>query len=150
MIVRQGGRVMTRRPTFAVAVALVAVGIVSVQAGASIAKTLFDEVSPSGMVWLRLATSTTILLVLVRPRLARRARSDWLTVLGFGLCLGSMNWAIYQSFARIPIGVAVTIEFLGPLTLAVVGSHRPRDLAWAGLAGLGPNLKESSPKDPRG
>jgi inner membrane transporter RhtA len=137
VLVRQGGQVISPRPTFPVAVALVGVGIVSVQAGASVAKTLFDEVTPSGMVWLRLATSTTILLAFVRPRLSGRSRGDWLTVLGFGLCLGSMNWAIYQSFARIPIGVAVTIEFLGPLTLAVVGSHRPRDLLWAGLAGLG-------------
>lgn len=126
-----------RRPSFAVAIALVVVGIVSVQAGASVAKTLFDEISPSGMVWLRLVTSTVILLAVARPRFSGRSRADWLTVVGFGICLGGMNWAIYQSLSRIPIGVAVTIEFLGPLTLAVVGSHRPRDLAWAGLAATG-------------
>jgi inner membrane transporter RhtA len=120
-----------------VAVALVVVGIVSVQAGASVAKRLFDEISPSGMVWLRLVTSTLVLLAVARPRLTGRSRADWLTVVGFGICLGGMNWAIYQSFSRIPIGVAVTIEFLGPLTVAVVGSHRPRDLLWAGLAGAG-------------
>ena len=129
--------VISRRPTFPVALALVVVGIVSVQAGASVAKGLFDEISPSGMVWLRLVTSTVVLLLVARPRLRGRNRSDWLTVVGFGICLGTMNWAIYHSFARIPIGIAVTIEFLGPLTLAVVGSHRPRDLVWAGLAGLG-------------
>ena len=49
----------------------------------------------------------------------------------FGVTLGTMNWAIYQSIARIPLGIAVTIEFLGPLALAVVGSRRPRDLVWA-------------------
>jgi len=82
-------------------------------------------------------TSTAILLVLVRPRVRGRDRADWLTVLAFGACLACMNWAIYQSFARIPIGVAVTIEFLGPLALAVIGSHRPRDLVWAALAATG-------------
>ncbi|GAB2983792.1 EamA family transporter [Nocardioides montaniterrae] len=128
---------ITRRPTFPIALGLVVVGIVSVQAGASIAKTLFDEVSPSAMVWLRLATSSTILMLVVRPRVRGHDRGDWLTILGFGLCLGSMNWVFYQSFDRIPVGVAVTIEFLGPLTLAVVGSRRARDLVWAALAAAG-------------
>jgi len=128
---------LARRPSLPVALALVVVGIVSVQAGASFAKTIFDEVSPSGMVWLRLATSTVVLLIAARPRLTGRRRQDWWTVIAFGLCLGTMNWAIYQSFARIPIGVAVTIEFLGPLAVAVVGSHRPRDLLWAALAAAG-------------
>ncbi len=58
-------------------------------------------------------------------------------VVAFGLSLGLMNWAIYQSFARIPLGVAVTIEFIGPLSLAVLGSRRARDLVWVALAGLG-------------
>ena len=56
-----------------------------------------------------------------------------------------MNWAIYQSFARIPLGLAVTIEFVGPLTLAVLGSRRPRDLVWVALAGLGVLLLGSEP-----
>ena len=58
-------------------------------------------------------------------------------MLGFGVSLGLMNWAIYQSFSRIPLGIAVTIEFIGPLTLAVVGSRRARDLVWVLLAGVG-------------
>jgi inner membrane transporter RhtA len=58
-------------------------------------------------------------------------------VAAFGATLGLMNWAIYQSFARIPLGVAVTLEFVGPLTLAVIGSRRARDLVWVGLAGVG-------------
>ena len=57
----------------------------------------------------------------------------------------TMNWAIYQSFARIPLGVAVTIEFLGPLTVAVIGSRRPRDLIWVVLAGPGVALLGFSP-----
>ena len=70
-------------------------------------------------------------------------------VAGFGASLGLMNWAIYQSFARIPLGIAVTIEFIGPLTLAVVGSRRARDLVWVGLAALGvaaPRLRAGRPR----
>lgn len=120
-----------------VAIALVIAGIWSVQLGAGIAKTLFDEVSPTGMVWLRLASSTLFLLALARPRLRGRTREDWLVAISFGVALGTMNWAIYQSFSRIPIGIAVTIEFIGPLAVALFGSRRARDLVWVGLAGLG-------------
>jgi inner membrane transporter RhtA len=119
---------------------LVVIGIVSVQVGAAIAKGLFDEVSPTSMVWLRLVTSALVLTAVARPRLRGRSRQDWLTVLGFGISLGTMNWAIYQSFARIPLGIAVTIEFIGPLTLAVIGSRRPRDVLWVLLAAVGVGL----------
>jgi inner membrane transporter RhtA len=116
---------------------LVLVGIASVQLGAGFAKSLFDEVDPTTIVWLRLATSMLVLVAVLRPRLRGRSREDWLVVLAFGASLALMNWAIYQSFARIPLGVAVTIEFIGPLTLAVLGSRRPRDLAWVVLAAVG-------------
>ena len=116
---------------------LVLIGILSVQFGAGVAKSLFDEVAPTTIVWLRLATSALILVAVARPVLRGRTRADWLVVVAFGVALGTMNWAIYQAFARIPLGVAVTLEFVGPLTLAVLGSHRLRDLLWVGLAGLG-------------
>ncbi|WP_134738461.1 EamA family transporter [Nocardioides sp. 503] len=116
---------------------LVLVGILSVQLGAGFAKSLFDEISPTAIVWLRLVTSSVILWLLARPTLRGRSREDWQVVLGFGLSLGVMNWAIYQSFSRIPLGIAVTIEFVGPLTLAVVGSRRARDLVWVVLAAVG-------------
>jgi inner membrane transporter RhtA len=119
---------------------LVVVGILSVQLGAGIAKSLFDEVEPTTIVWLRLVTSAVVLTLVARPVLRHRSRTDWLVVLGFGASLGLMNWAIYQSFARIPLGIAVTIEFVGPLTLAALGSRRPRDLAWVGLAAIGVGL----------
>ncbi|MCW2792691.1 MAG: protein of unknown function transrane [Nocardioides sp.] len=119
---------------------LVVVGILSVQFGAGIAKSLFDEVEPTTIVWLRLVTSAVVLTLVARPALRHRSASDWLVVVGFGASLGLMNWAIYQSFARIPLGIAVTIEFVGPLTLAVLGSRRPRDLAWVALAALGVGL----------
>jgi inner membrane transporter RhtA len=116
---------------------LVLVGIVSVQLGAGFAKLLFDEVDPTMLVWLRLATSALVFLLVARPLLRGHSREDWLVVLGFGASLGLMNWAIYQSFARIPLGIAVTIEFVGPLTLALLSSRRGRDLVWVGLAALG-------------
>ena len=116
------------------------VGILSVQFGAGVAKSLFDEVSPTLIVWLRLVTSAVVLVVLARPALRRRTPRDWLVVVGFGASLGVMNWAIYQSFARIPLGIAVTVEFVGPLTLAVLGSRRPRDLLWVALAAVGVGL----------
>src|SRR5918994_2515272 len=128
---------MRTAPSRGTAIGLVLVGIASVQFGAGVAKNLFDEISPTALVWLRLATSSLVLLAIARPRLAGRDRTDWLTVLGFGLSLGLMNWAIYQSFSRIPIGIAVTIEFIGPLAVAVFGSRRPRDFIWVGLAGVG-------------
>jgi inner membrane transporter RhtA len=116
---------------------LVIVGICSVQLGAGIAKNLFDDAAPTTLVWLRLATSAMVLGVVARPTLRGRTARDWQVAVAFGLTLGVMNWAIYQSFARIPLGIAVTIEFLGPLTLAVAGSRRARDLIWALLAAIG-------------
>jgi inner membrane transporter RhtA len=116
---------------------LVVVGILSVQLGAGIAKNLFDDADPTTLVWLRLATSAVVLAAIARPALRGRTADDWRVAVGFGVTLGTMNWAIYQSFARIPLGIAVTIEFLGPLALAVTGSRRARDLVWALLAAVG-------------
>lgn len=126
---------------------LVLCSILSVQVGAAIAKGLFDEVGPSALVWLRLVTSTVVLLALIRPRVRGRTRQDWLAVIGYGASLALMNWAIYQSFARIPLGLAVTIEFLGPLAVAVLGSRTWRDLLWTGLAGLGVLLLGLGPSE---
>ena len=134
------GRVMRR------AIAYVVVGILSVQFGAAVAKDLFGRIDPTSMVWLRLLTSALVLVVLARPVLRGRNRQDWAVVLAFGVSLGLMNWAIYQSFARIPLGLAVTIEFVGPLAIAVLGSRRVRDLAWVVLAGLGVALLGFDPE----
>ena len=112
-------------------------GIASVQFGNGVAKTLFDDVSATTVVWLRLVTSALILLAVARPVLRGHSRRDWVVVLGFGVSLGAMNWSIYQAIARIPLGLAVTIEFVGPLALAVIGSRRPRDLIWVALAAIG-------------
>ena len=126
---------------------LVLLGILSVQLGAAVAKALFGEISPTGRVWLRQLTSAVVLGLVARPALRGRARGDWLVVVGFGVALGVMNWAFYQAFARIPLGVAVTIEFVGPLSIAVLGSRRLRDLVWVGLAGAGVVLLGLQPGD---
>ncbi len=127
---------------------LVLAGIVSVQIGAAVAKGLFDEVPPTVVVWLRLATSAVVLLFFVRRWPRGLGVRGWLPALGLGVSLCTMNWAIYQSFARIPLGMAVTIEFLGPLAVAIAGSRRPRDLIWAGLAALGVAVLGFSPSQP--
>jgi inner membrane transporter RhtA len=132
---------------------LVLIGILSVQFGAVISKGQFGEIPPVGMVFLRLVTSSMILLALARPRWRGRAdTTDWWPVLALGFALGAMNWAFYESFARIPLGVAVTIEFVGPLAVAAVGSRRPHDLVWVALAALGIALFGAGPTkvDPLG
>lgn len=126
---------VTRR--LASPVLLVLVGIASVQFGSSLAKGLFAAAPPWIVAWLRLAAASVILLLVARPRLRGRVAKDWWLVGAYGLCMGGMNVIFYLSIQRIPIGVAVTIEFLGPLAVAVAGSRRARDLVWVGLAALG-------------
>jgi len=128
------------------AIAYVVVGILSVQFGAGVAKDLFGRIDPTSMVWLRLLTSALVLVLIARPILRGKSRQDWAVVVAFGASLGLMNWAIYQSFARIPLGLAVTIEFVGPLAIAVLGSRRVRDTAWVVLAGLGVALLGFDPE----
>ncbi len=116
---------------------LVVSAILSVQVGAAFSKSLFDVTSPTVMVWLRLATSTLVLLLIARPRVTGRSRADWAVVLAFGGALATMNWTIYQSFSRLPLGVAVSIELLGPLSLSLALSRRVTDLLWVLLAAGG-------------
>ena len=118
-------------------IALVVVAVSTLQVGAAFAVTLFDEVGPAGAALLRLGIAALVLLAVWRPSLAGHSRADVLTAVAFGLALGTMNWAIYSAMDRIPIGVAVTIEFAGPLGLAVALSRRPRDLVWVALAAAG-------------
>jgi inner membrane transporter RhtA len=127
-------------PSSARSVWFVLAGIASVQVGAAFSKQLFGRVDPTTMVWLRLVFSALVLLAVARPRLAGRDRTDWTVVLAFGATLATMNWSIYQSFSRIPLGVAVTVELLGPLTLSLVQSRRPLDLLWVLLAAAGVGL----------
>jgi len=128
---------------------LVLAGAVSVQSGAGIADRLFGQLPPASVTTLRLWAAALILLVVagrgtaraVAGLAARRARTDAVITLTFGIALGFMNFAIYQAFARIPLGIAVTIEFLGPLSVTVTGTLRgpalgpPRDARHRRAAG---------------
>lgn len=108
-------------------VVLVLAAVVAVQFGGAFAATLMPRIGVIGSVGLRLGIAAILLLALVRPRLRGRSRTDWATLVAFGATLTLMNAAFYASLVRLPIGVAVTIEFLGPLTLAAVLSRRIRD-----------------------
>ena len=111
--------------------------IVSVQIGASIAKSLFDSLGPGGTVFLRITFAALVLLLLVRPNLRGHDRSGYLVATVFGLALAGMNLSLYLAIDRIPLGVAVTLEFIGPLGVAVAGSRRMLDLLWVVLAAAG-------------
>ena len=107
------------------------------QFGAAFAKSLFDELGPGGTVFLRVLFAALVLAAVSRPSLRGHSRSDWRLVALFGLTLGAMNLAFYESIDRIPLGVAVTFEFVGPLGVAIAGSRRALDLAWVALAAAG-------------
>lgn len=115
---------------------LVLVGIISVQFGAALAQLSFPAAGPAGVVALRLIFAAVILLAFWLPRRGRAAGSA-VAILGFGTVLAGMNLSFYEALSRIPIGPAVTIEFLGPLAVAIAGSRRLLDLLWALLAGTG-------------
>ncbi len=117
--------------------ALVLGGIASVQIGSAVATRLFAQAGPGGASLLRLSWASVILLVLWRPRLRGMTRRQWLLAITFGVVLAAMNTAFYSAIDRIPLGVGVTIEFIGPLAVAVGGSRRRRDLMWAALAAAG-------------
>ncbi|HSL76515.1 MAG TPA: DMT family transporter [Candidatus Limnocylindrales bacterium] len=117
----------------AAAVALVLVACTSPQIGAAFAVTLFDELGPAGAAFLRLIIAAIVLWLIWRPHLA----GDLRLAAAFGVSLGLMNWTFYEAISRIPLAIAVTIEFAGPLLVAVVGSRRPLDVVWVGLAAIG-------------
>jgi inner membrane transporter RhtA len=117
--------------------ALVLASISSVQVGAAWATTIFHQVGASGACLLRLGSATTVLLVLGRPKLRHFTASQWLSACALGLVLAGMNLTFYHAISRIPLGTAVTIEFIGPLLVALAGSRRLRDLIWAALAAAG-------------
>jgi inner membrane transporter RhtA len=117
----------------AAAVGLVLAAAVSPQIGAAFAVTLFDELGPGGAAFLRLAFAAIVLWAIWRPRLT----GDLRLAGAFGVALGLMNWSFYEAIDRIPLAVAVTIEFTGPLLVAVIGSRRPLDGVWIALAAAG-------------
>ena len=142
----RAGRAARRAPWTAVPPsALVLTGVFSVQIGAGLAAKLFTQIAPAAVTGLRLWTSAAVMAAVgARPLrnaitglARRRAWRNAAVVATFGVTLAVMNFSIYQSFARIPLGISVTVEFLGPLGLAVVTSRRLLDLLWVALAGAG-------------
>ncbi|OXB25540.1 EamA family transporter [Flavobacterium tructae] len=119
-------------PVYAVLLA-----IISVQCGAAIAKSLFPTIGAAGTASLRIGISAVILLLAYRPNLKAVTPKQWRIVLPYGLTLGAMNLVFYSAIERIPIGLAVTLEFIGPLLVAIVGSKRLLDYCWVVLAALG-------------
>lgn len=124
-----------RRP--APASALVVAAAVSVQGGAAVAKSLFPQLGAPGVVFLRLLFGGAALWLLGRPRLRGRSRGELRLVAVLGLVLACMNLSFYASIERVPLGIAVTVEFVGPLAVALAGSRRALDLLWVGLAAGG-------------
>jgi inner membrane transporter RhtA len=118
-------------------VALVVAGVITAQFGAGYAVTLFDELGPGGAAFLRLFFAALVLVAVWRPRLRGHSFADLRVAVTFGVVLGVMNLSIYSAMDRIPLGVAVTIEFAGPMAVAVIGSRRPLDLLWVALAATG-------------
>jgi inner membrane transporter RhtA len=116
---------------------LVLGAVASVQSGAAVATRLFPSVGPGGTVVLRLALSAVLLLAFARPTIRSRSSTDLGWGIAYGLALAAMNATFYEALSRIPLGVAVTIEFVGPLAVAVLGSRRRLDLLWVLLAGAG-------------
>ena len=111
--------------------------IISVQGGAAIAKGLFPAVGAAGTASLRIGLSALMLLVAVRPRLSSLTAAQWRAVAPYGVALGMMNFLFYCALARVPLGLGVTLEFVGPLLVALSGSRRLLDVLWAVLAGAG-------------
>ncbi|ARP74265.1 EamA family transporter [Streptomyces pluripotens] len=115
-------------------VGLVLAGGISVQFGGALAVTLMPRAGALGVVTLRLLAAAVVLVLVCRPRLRGHSRADWSTVIVFGVAMGAMNGLFYEAVARIPLGPAVTLEVLGPLTLSVLASRRAVNALWAGLA----------------
>lgn len=116
---------------------LVFLSIGSTQMGAAIAKSLFQEMSPAGVVLMRVGFAALLLFLLWRPRWRDQVRLNGLLLILFGFSLALMNFSFYAALDRIPLGIAVALEFLGPLGVAIANSRQKLDLLWVALAGIG-------------
>jgi len=125
------------RNTFALPIGLLLIAMVSVQVGASAAKGLFPRVGAEGAAALRLMIFSPIMLAVWRPWRLKLSVAGLPSLLGYGLALGAMNLTFYMSLRTIPLGIAVALEFTGPLAVAVLHSRRSSDLIWVGLAVAG-------------
>ena len=147
---------MTRRGAYApLPILALVVAMISVQGGASLAKGLFPAVGAQGAVTLRLVFAAVMMLALWRPWRASVARGRWASIGAYGVVLGAMNLLFYLSLRTVPLGIAVALEFTGPLAVALLGSRRPLDFLWVAFAVIGVGLLlplrgGPAPVDPRG
>ncbi|MEH3404310.1 threonine/homoserine exporter RhtA [Enterobacter roggenkampii] len=118
-------------------VAVILIAMLSIQSGASLAKLLFPLVGAPGVTALRIVLGTAILVVIFKPWRLRFKKEQRLPLLFYGLSLGAMNYLFYLSIQTIPLGIAVALEFTGPLAVALFSSRRPVDFIWVVLAVLG-------------
>lgn len=118
-------------------VLVILIAMLSIQSGASLAKSLFPLIGAPGVTALRLALGTLILIVIFKPWRLRFTRQQRKPLLLYGLSLGAMNYLFYLSIQTVPLGIAVALEFTGPLAVALFASRRPVDFIWVALAVLG-------------
>jgi inner membrane transporter RhtA len=124
--------------------AFVVASCASLQAAAALATTVFAAFGPAGTGALRFAAAAVVLLALARPRLRGRPARSWSTIAAFGAAMAALNFCLYEAIARIPLGTAVTLQFLGPLAVALLGGRRKLDVAFAVAAGAGVALLTGS------
>ena len=117
--------------------AMAVASMLCVQLGLAVSVGLFDEIGPQGAAWLRLAWAGVILLVVVRPRLRDMGQRALLACILLGAVTAGLTLLFMQAVARLPLGTASALEFLGPLGVAVARSHGGRLLAWPALAAVG-------------
>ncbi|HAV1477103.1 TPA: threonine/homoserine exporter RhtA [Enterobacter hormaechei subsp. steigerwaltii] len=128
---------LPRKSSVWMPVAVILIAMMSIQSGASLAKSLFPLVGAPGVTALRIALGTLILMVVFKPWRLRFKKEQRLPLLFYGLALGGMNYMFYLSIQTIPLGIAVALEFTGPLAVALFSSRRPVDFIWVVLAVLG-------------
>lgn len=117
----------------------------SLQTAAALATTVFAAFGAAGTGALRFLTAALVLLVVARPRLRGRSTTSWLTIAALGAAMAALNFCLYEAIARIPLGTAVTLLFLGPLALALLRSRRRLDIAWVVAATAGVVLLTGGP-----
>lgn len=122
------------QPSWLLSLAALVVAMLSLQIGASVAKTLFPVIGAEGATALRLVLSALILTVLLKPWRVRFTRTNWRAVVIYGAALAGMNLTFYMSLRTIPLGIAIALEFCGPMAVAMIWSRRPVDFLWVALA----------------
>ena len=128
---------MSRKAPVWLPIVVILIAMLSIQSGASLAKSLFPLVGAPGVTALRIALGTLILVVIFKPWRLRFKKEQRLPLLFYGLSLGGMNYMFYLSIQTVPLGIAVALEFTGPLAVALFSSRRPVDFVWVVLAVLG-------------